>query len=399
MLKMLNMFHTRKWPIALDIGSDSVKLLQMQRVGSTVMVSACGRWQAPTPAEADAEHRRKLIATAVRDILRSEAFSGRDVISSLSCSQLNIKNVRLPHMPESELAEAVKWEAEERLNLNREADELNYLNAGQVRQGNETRDEIIMLAATSEVVNDHLGLLSEIGLRPKHIDAEPVALFRSFERFLRRRADEQAVSVIADVGQSATRLVVARGRQIIFIKHIGIGGRTFSEAAAKQLNLSFKEACDLRGRIMQDCTEQTYGGRRRDDESAPTPQAVAREASSINWTVYDAVRGEVEALAREIALCLRYCSVTFRGLRPEQITATGGQAYDPAVVKLLAEHLNIPCVMGQPLKGIDVSGVDLGGDRRSMMAEWAVCAGLAMQNANVDYEVQEDEDGESRLSA
>jgi Tfp pilus assembly PilM family ATPase len=99
-------------------------------------------------------------------------------------------------------------------------------------------------------------------------------------------------------------------------------------------------------------------------------------------------------------LCLRYCSVTFRGVRPSSVMLTGGEAHDPAVVSLLAEQLNIPCQVGQPLRGIDVSSVDLGGDRRSNLAEWTLCAGLAARAVEIPAAAGEDEDGNrDRLSA
>jgi hypothetical protein len=93
-----------------------------------------------------------------------------------------------------------------------------------------------------------------MGLVAEHIDAEPLATFRPFERLLRRKADERSISVILDMGYSGTRIVVAQGREIVLIKRIDIGGKKFTEAIAKQLNLPFEEACDLREQMMRDQT-------------------------------------------------------------------------------------------------------------------------------------------------
>ncbi|HUU60291.1 MAG TPA: hypothetical protein VMZ50_12160, partial [Phycisphaerae bacterium] len=124
-----------------------------------------------------------------------------------------------------------------------------------------------------------------------------------------------------------------------------------------------------------------------------------RDRANVEWTVHDALRGEVEALAKEIALCLRYCSVTFRGLRPDRVTLTGGEAYDPAVRNLLQENLGIECVLGQPLKGIDVSDVDFENDRRATLAEWAVCAGLAARETRMMPYALEGKNARDRLPA
>jgi len=385
------LLRNKRWPIGLDVGTDSIKMLQMQRVGGSLGVCACARWRFPPSTPDASAERRAVAASAIHQILRCGNFRGRSVNSVLSGDQLAIRNVRLPQMPDHELKEALLWEAKERFDFDVTPDRLYYLNAGELRQGAETSQEIILMAARAEVVEDHLKLLEEAGLRPEHVEAEPVALFRIFERFLRRQADEEAVTVVVDIGLSSTRVVVARGRRILFVKSINIAGRRFNDAVAKQLNLSAEEAAELRTRLMREAESQPVG-------QGPDGGGEPRR-DSINWSVHDALRAEAEALAREIALCLRYCLVTFRGIRSKTVTVTGGQAYDPALIELLGRNLNLDCVAGRPLRYVDVSAVDLGADRRGMMSEWAVCAGLAIRDIDVQSELQGSQHGDARLSA
>jgi len=380
---MLNLLRNKAWPIALDIGTDSIKMLQVQKVSGAVRACASARYVFPEPAPTDPKGRQELAVAAIRQMLKKGGFVGRRVVSALSCEQLSIKNIRLPQMPEKELTEAIKWEAKGRFDFDVSGDHLIYLHAGQVRQGTETGEEIILMALPDQTMDAHLRLLDEAGLKPEHIDAEPIALFRSFERFLRRKADEEAVSVIVDIGSSATRLVVARGRQVVFVKSIDIGGRKMNESVASHLNLSYSEAAELRLRTLRE---------------PPDHPAKPAEPAAVNWTLRDAVREPAEALAKELALCLRYCLVTFRGIRPDRITVTGGQAYDPALIELLQKNLNMECVVGHPLRNIDVSSVDLSGDRRGMLCEWAVCTGLAIRDVQFQT-LREAEHGENRLSA
>lgn len=373
--------HRKSWPIALDIGSESIRMLQLHKAGHMVTARACAQWKFPDKAAGDPVEHRAAAIVSVREILRKGGFQGRSVVTCLSGSQLQFKSIRLPHMPAGELAEAIRWEAGERFGFAIERDCLRHLVAGQVRQGNEVQDEVIMMAVPAAVVDDHLAMLDDMGLRPVGIDAEPVAVFRTLERFLRRQADESAVSVVVDIGAAASRVIVARGRQIVFLKTIDIGGRKLTEAVASQLNISYAEAAELRMVLS-----------RGEPDSAQAPMRG-------NWTIHDAIRSEVEALAREIGLCLRYCSVTFRGLRPEQVVVTGGLSHDRTLMELLSENLNLKCIQGQPLRGIDVSGTMIRGDRRGTLAEWALCAGLAMRDQEDDVDLEEAENGQNRLSA
>ena len=391
---MFGFLRRRNRPIALDLGSDSIKMLQMKRAGSIMRVTACGRLHYPRQVRDNPKRRRETAVSAVRQMLRSGGFVGRGVVTALSCKDMVIKNVRLPSMPPDQMDNAILWEAKERFGFDVAPDQLKCLHAGQVRQGSESREEVIMMAVSPQVIDEHLSLLSDMGLTPDRIEAEPVALFRSFERYLRRRSDEESVSVIVDIGYSATRVIVARGRQIVFVKSIDIGGAKLTEAVSKQLSIPLQEAEELRMRAVGQPAEESDTQEPSQDTQARSPR------DTVDWTLHDAMRTEIEMLGKEIALCLRYCSVTFRGLRPKRITLTGGQAYDPAVVGLLSEHLNLPCSVGLLLKGFDLSSVDLGSDRRDTLSEWALCAGMAAHNANIPEVVYEDTDGhQDRLSA
>jgi type IV pilus assembly protein PilM len=379
------------WPIALDVGTDSIKIMQLGEANGGLVARACGQWQFPRVA-GDPDKRSEMAIAAVREILRRGNFKGRRSVSSLSGSDVDIRNVRLQKLSRDEMEKALQWEAQDRFPFDVVSDRLKYIEAGQVRSGDETRSEIIMLAASEKAIEDHLAMLSAVGLEPEHIYPEPLALFRMAKRSLRRQADKDTVSVILDLGALASRVVVARGRDVVFIKVIDIGGQAFDEAVAAQLHLDLAEAVELRARVMQEHAK-LLGGDRRSDHEEPE-----ETRSDVDWTIRDAVRGKVEELAREIGLCLRYCSVTFRGLRPNTVLMAGGEVYDPAIAELLSDNLGIECNLAQPLRGIDVSHVMPGMGRRTPMCEWAVASGLAMRDQDIAPHRKEVKD-DRRLSA
>lgn len=380
-----SLFQNRPWPIALDIGHDSIKMLQMRQAGDMLKIHACSRWRFSDSDASDPHRRRQQAVSVIPKMLKTGGFHGKKVITALACDDLCVKSIRMGSMPPAQLASALRQEANDRFGFDVSPDGLEWLDAGAVRQGADVRNEIILLAVRPEIIKDHLALLSEVKLRAQHIDAEPIALFRAFERTLRRKADEHAVTVVVDIGSRSTRVVVARGRDIVFIKSIDVGGRRLTQAIARHLNIPYGDAEELRLRL------------RRPPDKRNVDPAAAR--GSVDWTLYDALRSEVEGLGREIALCLRYCAVTFRGLRPHKVMLTGGESYDRAVVELLGEHLGMPCVVAQPFRGIDVSSVDLGSDRRATLSEWTVCLGLSGRFKHLTGPVQEKEDAEHRLSA
>jgi len=374
----------RPGPIGLDVGSEGVKLLQLRRSGGKISVAAAAHSRFPQNSsgpDSDPAARIQLATQAVRDAISRGGFRGRNTVSCLRSDELAIKNVRLPHMPDPELTKAVVWECQERFGFAVAPDQVHYFNAGEVRQGPEVRDEVIMMAVSDETIQRHLEMLEQMQLRPLHVDAEPSALFRTYRRYLRRAEDASTVSVIVDIGLSSTKVIVARGRTVLLIRSFDIAGESLNQSVAKELGLSYGEAVNIRGRLRQ------------------SKAAASETPGQVELSVVDAIRGQVEALAQEIGLCLRYCSVTFRGLRPGQITLTGGEAYDSGLIKLLGECLDRPCEVGQPLRGVRLGRADMGGDRRGVLTEWSVVTGLALRGLLGQEDIWNADRSRSRLSA
>ncbi|MCY2924102.1 MAG: pilus assembly protein PilM, partial [Planctomycetota bacterium] len=178
------------WPIGLDLGAEGIKMLQLCPAGGQLAVRSAGRWSYPSSAT-DPGTRRDLAIAAVKDMCRQGGFRGRRVNSVLACGQqVFIKNIRVQPMSPEDLADAVLWEAQERFPFPVTPERLRFFVAGEVRAGTETKDEVIVLAVPQEALDEHMGLLEAMGLAPDHIEIAPIALFRVYERFLRRQADE-----------------------------------------------------------------------------------------------------------------------------------------------------------------------------------------------------------------
>ncbi|HVP11667.1 MAG TPA: pilus assembly protein PilM [Phycisphaerae bacterium] len=354
-------------PIGVDIGTSSIKLLQFSDDAGHPAVVAAAHHQIPLSVE-DPSERQAAIERALSEALRQQPFQGRDAVSAMGISSFQMKSIRLPKMPPEELATAVEFEAKDRFDLGGQSAQFRFIVAGEVRHGNELKQEIIVFASPDDEVRARLELLEACKLRPIALDITPCAVARSFVRYLRRAEDAQAVNVFMDVGWRGTSIVVTHGAELTFLKVIDVGGEHFSNAVAQTLSISREEAADLRIRIMRGS-----GGRRAGDAN-PVPDDVQAAVS-------DAVRPLVERLARDVQLCLRYFAVTFRGQRPESLTFVGGEAHEPSLAKIVGEAVDVPCTIGHPLRGVGRLGLLGGRDRRSIQPAWTVASGLALRGS------------------
>lgn len=365
-------------PIGIDLGTRSVRMLQLSRHRGEISIVASAHRALP-PGNHTPEALTQLQAEAVAEMLESGAFVGRDAVTALPWDDLQSRSLRLPAMPEEELPQAVQFESAERFGLDPARTEVRFLMAGDVRQGNEVRQEIIVFVADRARVETHLETVRQLGFEPAAIEAGPCALFRGFERFLRRDEDQNSVNAFVELGYTGTRIVIARGPEPIFYKSIPIGGRRFDELIAERLDLSPAEAADIRVRLHQQHVADLSG------QSASLAQD-ERVSDDLKRTVFDTLRPLLEHLSKEIGLCLRYCSVTFRGLRSDTFTVLGGEACNRDMLRLLSDQVNVPFRIGRPMQNIGGEMQDLGAERRAGLPEWATAVGLALKTAATEVE-------------
>jgi type IV pilus assembly protein PilM len=361
---MIRLTRSQVQPIGLDLGCDSIKMLQVETVGQTLSVVAAARQSLPPAAREKPEMRLPMAVDLVRQMFRQGKFAGRKVVVALPREMLHVKNLRMPLIPQHELMAAVKFEAKNIFPFDTDKAQIQLLPAGEVRQGIDVRQEVIVLAARNEEVNGFLEQIHRCGAVVESLDIEACALYRSQERFIRRREDEQDVHVLVDVGCRRSQVVIGRGHEISFIKSIDVGSQQFHEAVSRKLGITMDEARGLRRRLI---------------EAAPgAGGADLIKKDAVRQAVFDATRSTMEELGREIALCLRYYSVTFRGQRPSKLRLLGGEAADPLLLGVLNAALSIPVEAGRPLFSVDTSRMDVD-DRIGFSSEWAQAFGMSLR--------------------
>jgi type IV pilus assembly protein PilM len=379
-------------PIGLDIGHSTIKMIQLAINGGGISILAADKTCVGPGINGDEQERRSFVVSTIKQMLAKGNFHGRNVVSCLPNEKLKITSLRLAETSSEEVEQALRKEVTQRFGLDPEKDAIDYLCAGDVRQGDETKNELILFAADNESIKSHIELLEEAGLSPVGIDTVPCALFRSFERSLQRQEDRERTAVFVDIGGRFTTVVFGRGREISFVKQIQIGGENFNREIASKLGVGIEEAEMLRCKLRKERTTSAEKNHRSSGEgsmgqdnlsdSEGGEERLGTIDASTRQVMVDAVGSVAEELAREISLCFRYYTVTFRGKRVERAVFSGGEAYERILLNVLRRQLAVEIEVAQPLRGLDMMNVDFDGDRRGLLCEWAVATGLSLKSRN-----------------
>jgi len=205
------------------------------------------------------------------------------------------------------------------------------------------------------VLQQALGVVEHAKLKPAAVDVEPAALARSYAAQFRRDDDRQARALLVHIGYSRTAAMIAQTDDLLFVKYIDVGGQQFDMAVSRHLKMDLQEAIALR----------KHNGDRRIELQDPE---VARSVS-------EAIRPVMERLTSELAMCVRYHSVTFRGQPIVRLVISGGEATQ-ALADSLAKQLDMKTELSDPFRSLPTLP-NLG--RRG---QWDVAMGLAMKELN-----------------
>jgi len=365
----------RPCPIGLDIGSHSIKMIQLAMRNDRPVVQAAHKILIAPSIRGDEGAFTDYAASSIKSALRSEGFVGRDVVCSLPNDILKITSHRL--LASDDVEQALQKEVQKRFEIEPDNGVIDYLFTGTVQSGEDTRDEYILFAAENEHIKKYIDIIEAADLNLVALEPLPCALFRNFERLYRREADKDRTMVLIDIGNSFTTVVFVRSDQINFVKQIHIGGCDFDEEICKRLDVSIEQAGQLHNALLKSWNKNNSQNADSDE--------ICQLDHSTRKSLVDSISSVSEQIANEISICFRYYTVTFRGKRVEQALVSGGQAHENILLNVLKRQLITSVEIWDPMIGINMNEAFFKEDRRSLKSEWAAAVGLALKTLNAAH--------------
>jgi type IV pilus assembly protein PilM len=349
---MIALKRSRQQPIGLHLGPRMVRLVQLSGRAESPTIRAMAEAEVPREDEAAPEARDRETASIIRRLVCDHGFKGRQVTSCLGAQDLFVQNVRVPQLPPEEIESVLTWEAAERLPYPVADAELRHIFAGTLRQEENKKQEVILLACHRGVVERHVQLLESAGLIPAAVDLEPCAILRSL--LPANGPSSGSRRAYLNLGESATTVIFAEGDQILFLKSIAGGGQQLDQAVARHMEIDLAEAARMRASVMAS------------DQLDP--------ADDVHRSVIDAIRAPLETINADVELCLRYYKVTFRGKPLDRIVVTGSES-SVWMAEFLEERLGTRCEIGNPL--VSLMPENRKGAAETRQGRWTTAVGLS----------------------
>jgi type IV pilus assembly protein PilM len=345
---------SKKAVVGLDIGSSSVKAVELKAVGKGFKVVAFAIEPVPPDSIVDgAIIDGAAVADAIRRVFENKAFKTKEVAASLSGNAVIVKKINLPVMTAAELAESIYWEAEQYIPFDIQDVNLDYqiLDAGTGAESTGTMD-VLLVAAKKEKIADYTGVISQAGRVPVIVDVDAFALQNAYE--VNYGLEPDAVVVLLNAGASAININILTGDQSLFTRDVSIGGNAYTEAVQKELNLPF------------DSAEQLKRGQ-------PLEGVNAEEVTAV-------LHAMTENVLLEIQKTFDFFKATASSDRIDRIVLSGGASRVDGFAAALQERFSTSVEVFDPFKKIAFDAQRLGiTDAEGVIPSAAVAVGLALR--------------------
>jgi len=338
--------------VGLDIGSSAAKAVELKTAGKVQRVVAF----ATEPISPDSIVDGAIIdgagvADAVRRALERAGSKTRDVAGSLSGNAVIVKKISLPQMTDAELAESIRWEAEQYIPFDVQDVNLDYqiLDAGGT--AGKTSMDVLLVAAKKDKIGDYTGVIAQAGRTPVVMDVDAFAIQNAFEA--NYDIDPDVVHVLMNVGASATNINIVAGGTSLFTRDISIGGNAFTEAIQREFNLPFEQA-----------------------EQAKCARGSATVTSEDLAPVLRAVTDNV---LLEIQKTFDFFRATATTDRLDRIMLCGGSSRIDGLFAALGERFGLPVDALNPFRRIEFDEARLGVSVDEIAPTAVVAVGLALR--------------------
>lgn len=349
-LSDLNPFRAEESVVCLDIGSNSIKMVEARMQGNSVLVQNWGSLGAPASAiQSNMVAEPERVAETIRSLIESKGVQARQAITAIPGPAVMIKRVTLPEQTPQELENTILFEAGNFIPEDLENVNLDY----QVTEhmADTKQMEVLLVAAKKDIVASYAETLRVAGLTPTVIDVDYFALDNMYES--NYTAVPGQVVALVDIGARFSAINIVKGGRSTFTGDVPVGGRDITEALTRDLGISPEDA------------ERVKAG-----EAVPSvdPEQLAM-----------ALGPATDALIEEIHYALSFFWTAATDERIDALYLSGGSARVPELCQRLAERAEAPVEIANPFqRAAFASGVDAA-KLRARGSEFAVAMGLAVR--------------------
>jgi type IV pilus assembly protein PilM len=333
-------FGKKKGPtLGLDINSDSITLIQLDKTRSGIEVArfACQ----PTPANSIREGLiadPETVGQVLLDLLAAASVpvSGPSPVINVAvpAQAVVIRLMPVPvGMPPEELADVVTQEATNHVPFPIEDANLDWSQMPATERTDADgvrRIDIILAAIQRSIIESYWRMADSAGVRLGKVDISSLSVVRSLA-LAGYLGSSGHLSMIVNMRHDATDINVVRSAMPLFGRSIMLGLDTLTEALSRSLEINFDEALDLLPEIALFNVN-------------PTDFKMG-QASQVARTIFSDITDELQR-------SLDFYKSQVGDVKVDQIVLTGPGCMIPQLDQYISNRMNIKTILSDPMRDL-----------------------------------------------
>jgi len=319
------LFQRKKEILGIDIGSSSVKLVQLKPQKSGYNLINLGILPLPPEAIVDnALMDSSSIVETIKNLIKSLGIKEKEIACSVSGNSVIIRKILLPAMPPEELEDQIQWEAEQYIPF-----DINDVNIDFQLLSQDDHDvskmNVLLVASKKDIINDYVTVFNEARLKRAIMDVDSFSVQNVFE--MNYDTDPEDVYALINIGASIMNINIVKGGISLFTRDVQMGGNLYTEEIQKQFALS------------------------RDDAERVKLTGDIQEPDHLN-DVLDRIN---DTLAIEVRRSLDFYNSNAGDGKITKVFLSGGCSKTPKLSDAVGERLGMPVELLNPFQKINFS--------------------------------------------
>src|SRR3954454_19826034 len=346
------MFGKKKSVAGLDIGSSSIKMVELDGKLNSLNLVSLGFENLPADTIIDGQIMElNVVSDVIQSVCSNHQVNASNVVTGVSGHSVILKNIVLPAMSRDELEESIDWHAEEHIPYNLADVSLDY----QVTAETSEATHVLIAACKRERIDNMRQAIQLSGRQPIVIDVDTFALQNCYEA--NYHPMESDVVTLLNIGASTMNVNIVKGSRSLFTRDITVGGSQFTDVLQRSLGLSYQQA---------EAVKRGAGSVPNADEKAIEPL----------------ISNVTEIVANEIQKTFDFYRATSDDSHTvvQKILISGGGSKLQGLAQELSARLELPVEVLNPFRNIKVDKKKFDPDYLSeIVPEMAVAVGLAVR--------------------
>jgi len=225
----------------IDIGASSIKMVQFEKKKNQLDLISAGVVQNPFPNfNIEIDQTLVSLAELIKKLKSDSGISANKVVASLPERKVFTTTLELPQMKESELSQAVLWEAENVVPYPLSDVNLDWEILNEIKSTNGEKIKIILVAAPVALVDRYLMVFENAGLELLSLETDTLAQIRSVKTFFPNIFELD--TLVVDLGAESTNLIALERGSFFSVRQVPTGGLAITRNIVSELNLDLVKA-------------------------------------------------------------------------------------------------------------------------------------------------------------